>query len=222
MRALILCAGRGEGLRPLTDTTPKPLIRVAGETLLARHLSRLAAAGFKQVVVNTAHLAEQISDYIGDGSRWGLTIRLSHEPAGALETGGGMRNALPLLGPGPFVAINGDIWTDLDFAHLPTSLAGQAHLILVDNPPHNPKGDFGLAGQQVINQPASHTFSGIGVYHPVLLAHHQPGRFSVVPLLRRAIDAGQVSGQVMTGRWFDIGSHQRLALAESKLTRQFP
>jgi len=217
VRALVLCAGRGERLRPLTDKTPKPLIKLAGETLLGRHLARLADAGFSQVVVNVSHLAEQISDYVGDGSRWQLKVRLSREGKPALETGGGMLHALPLLGPGPFLAVNGDTWTDLDFSRLPTSISGQAHLLLVDNPEHKPQGDFGLEDQRIVNHPPAYTYSGVGIYAPALLASHTPGRFSVVPLLRRAIDADRVSGEHFSGRWFDIGSADRLAAARAAI-----
>lgn len=215
MKAIVLCAGRGERLRPLTDQIPKPLIEVGGEALLGRHLARLAQAGFEQAVVNAAHLSEQIVDYVGDGSRWDLRVKLSLEGETALETGGGMLHALPWLGPKPFLAINGDIWTDFDFASLPKTISGLAHLLLVPNPPHNPAGDFGLHGDTLSNQPKQLTFSGIGIYDPKLLAGQSAGKFSITPLLRSAIEQSQISGQQFDGRWFDIGSLARLDAART-------
>ena len=219
MKAIVLCAGRGERLRPLTDSIPKPLIEVGGQPLLGHHLTRLAAGGFSRVIVNAAHLAQQLIDYVGDGSRWGLRVQLSLEGEHALETGGGMLHALPLLGPRPFLAVNGDIWTDFDFASLPDRPTGLAHLVLVPNPPHNPDGDFGLRNDQLINTPRQLTFSGIGVYDPKLLAG-QHGKFSITPLLRAAIDQHLVSGQRFAGRWYDIGNTERLEHARAAVDRR--
>ncbi len=209
-RAIVLCAGRGERLRPLTDHTPKPLIEVGGETLLGRHLKRLASSGIREAVVNAAHLANQIVDYVGDGREFGLKATVVVEGTQALETGGGMLNALPHLGDEPFIAVNGDIWTDFDFASLPQTPAGLAHLVLVTNPEHHPDGDFGLKKPFVVNQPRQLTFSGIGVYRPELVANSTPGKFSITPLLRAAADREQVTGQHFAGPWFDSGTAQRL------------
>lgn len=166
---MILAAGRGERMRPLTDHTPKPLLQAGGRPLIAYHILALAAAGFCDVVINHAHLGTQIEQALGDGSRFGVSIHYSPEGQ-ALETGGGIFRALPLLGPGPFLVVNGDIWTDYDYTRLPSEPAGLAHLVLVDNPPHHPRGDFALAGQRVETEgPALLTFSGIGVYRPELL-----------------------------------------------------
>ncbi len=214
---MVLCAGRGERLRPLTDRVPKPLIEIAGKPLLSRHLEGLAAAGFREVVINTAHLGARIEAFAGDGSRWGLRIRFSREPEGALETGGGIRNALPLLGPAPFAVINGDVWTDYPLAELNRPLDGRAHLVLVDNPPHNLDGDFGMTDGRLSDDPPKFTFSGIGVYHPRLFGARAEPRFPLAPLLREAMAQGLVGAEHYTGRWFDIGSPERLARARAAL-----
>lgn len=213
MRALILAAGRGERMRPLTDTTPKPLLAVGGRPLIEWHLQALAAAGITEVVINHAWLGERIEAALGDGGRFGLQIRYSPEPPGALETAGGIVNALPLLGEAPFLVVNGDIWTDYAFARLPTALGGDlAHLVLVDNPPQHPQGDFRLAGGRVHAEGAPRlTFSGIGVYSPALFAGLPPGRRPLAPVLREAMAGGRVSGEHHRGRWFDIGTPERLA-----------
>lgn len=211
MKAMILAAGRGERMRPLTDRTPKPLLRIGGQTLIEHHVHALVRAGISELVINHAHLGEQLVAALGDGSAHGATIHWSPEPDGALETGGGIFNALPLLDDAPFLAVNADIWTDLDFTGLPAQPDGLAHLVLVDNPEHHPDGDFFLDGSQVsANGPVRLTFSGIGVYRPELFAGSTPGSFPLAPLLRTAMDAGQVSGQHYTGRWFDIGTPERL------------
>ena len=215
---MILAAGRGERMRPLTDTVPKPLIPVAGKPLVVHHLEHLAAAGFREIVVNHAHLGAEIEKALGDGSRWGLQIRYSPEAPGALGTGGGIHRALPLLGPGPFLVVNGDVWTDLPFADLAHAPAALAHLVLVPNPPHNPKGDFPLDGDRVGDGPGERlTFSGIGVYQPALFAGQTPGAFALGPLLRAAAARGQVSGELYEGAWFDVGTPDRLAEAEAYL-----
>jgi len=213
MRALILAAGRGERMRPLTDTTPKPLLAVGGRPLIEWHLQALAAAGITEVVINHAWLGERIEAALGDGGRFGLQIRYSPEPPGALETAGGIVNALPLLGEAPFLVVNGDIWTDYAFARLPTALHGDlAHLVLVDNPPQHPQGDFRLAGERVHAEGAPRlTFSGIGVYSPALFAGLPPGRRPLAPVLREAMAGGRVAGEHYRGRWFDVGTPERLA-----------
>lgn len=216
---MILAAGRGERMRPLTDRTPKPLLPVAGRALIDYHLAALARAGLREVVINHAHLGEQIEAAIGNGSRHGLRISYSPEPEGALETGGGILQALSKLGPGPFVVINGDIWTDYDYARLPQTLDGLAHLVLVDNPPQHPDGDFHLHPDGRVREADGErlTFSGIGVYHPELFAGCEPGRFPLAPLLRRAISAGRVTGEHYRGDWFDIGTPQRLRELDRRL-----
>jgi len=218
MRAMILAAGRGERMRPLTDHTPKPLLPVGGRALIEHHLAALAAAGFREVVINHAHLGAQIEAALGDGARYGLLIRYSPEET-ALETGGGIFRALPLLGPEPFVVINGDIWTDYPLAQLPQAPAGLAHLVLVDNPAHHPQGDFALdaAGRVYEEGQPRFTFSGIGLYRPELFEGCEAGRFALAPLLRRAMAAGRVSGEHYRGAWIDVGTPERLADVERRL-----
>ncbi|HEY8682362.1 MAG TPA: nucleotidyltransferase family protein [Rhodanobacter sp.] len=229
--ALIFAAGLGERMRPLTDHTPKPLLVVGGKPLIVWHLEKLAAAGVHYVVINTSHLAGQFPDTLGDGSRWGLRIRYAYEGTTPLETGGGMLNALPLLGSEPFIAVNGDIWTDADFSALPAVPTGLAHLLLVDNPPQHPHGDFALDAHGIVHDEGESrlTFSGIGVYRHELLRHWrevigetahaeaQPARFRLVPLLRAAMTAGAVSGAHHRGAWTDVGTPERLAQLEATL-----
>lgn len=217
MKAMILAAGRGERMRPLTDSTPKPLLQAGGRTLIEYHLAALVGAGFTDIVINHAHLGGQIEAALGDGHRYGARISYSDEGV-ALETGGGIFKALPLLGDAPFLVVNGDIWTDYPYARLTQPPAGLAHLILVDNPPHHPGGDFALNGDQVREQGENMlTFSGIGVYRPALFDGCEPGRFPLAPLLRRAMAAGEVSGEYYGGAWIDIGTPQRLQELEARL-----
>ncbi len=214
MRAMILAAGRGERMRPLTDHTPKPLLPVAGRPLIEHHLLALAAAGFREVVINHAHLGGMIEAALGDGARFGLEIRYSAEET-ALETGGGIFRALPLLGSEPFLVINGDVWTDYPYARLPAAPDGEAHLVLVPNPPHNPRGDFLLQGGRVLSgEGRCYTFSGIGVYRPELFAGGGEGAFPLAPLLRAAMARGRVSGELYQGCWVDVGTRERLAEVE--------
>lgn len=229
--ALIYAAGLGERMRPLTDQIPKPLLCVGGKPLIVRHLEKLAAAGVHYVVINTSHLAEQFPVALGDGSRWGLRIRYAYEGATPLETGGGMLNALPLLGPEPFLVISGDIWCDADFAALPAQPDGLAHLLMVDNPPHHPLGDFALDGAGVLheNGPAKLTYSGVGVFRAAFVQDWanqvaqstattaQPPRFKLRPLLSAAMRDGAVSGQRHAGQWTDVGTPERLAQLEAQL-----
>lgn len=217
MKAMILAAGKGERMRPLTLTTPKPLIRVAGVPLIEYHLRALVAAGFSEVVINHAWLGQQIEDYLGDGSRFGVRIAYSSEGE-PLETGGGIFRALPLLGDEAFVVVNGDIWTDFDFSTLHRPLDGMAHLVLVDNPEHHPGGDFILADGKVHEgaPPADKlTYSGIAVLHPRLFDGCVDGAFKLAPLLRRAMALEQVSGERLDGHWIDVGTHERLAQVET-------
>lgn len=219
MKAMILAAGKGERLRPLTLHTPKPLVRVAGVPLIEYHLRALAAAGVSEVVINHAWLGQQIEDHLGDGQRFGVAIRYSAEGE-PLETGGGIFRALPLLGDAPFLLINGDIWCDYPFAALSRPLSGLAHLVLVDNPGHHPEGDFVLEGVRVETARdgmPNLTYSGIAVLDPRLFAGCSPGAFKLAPLLRRAMAEGQVSGERFAGRWVDVGTHERLAEIESLL-----
>ncbi|WP_278379445.1 N-acetylmuramate alpha-1-phosphate uridylyltransferase MurU [Stutzerimonas kunmingensis] len=219
MKAMILAAGKGERLRPLTLHTPKPLVRAAGVPLIEYHVRALTAAGFEELVINNAWLGQQIEDYLGDGSRFGVTIRYSAESE-PLETGGGIHRALGLLGDEPFLVVNGDIWTDYDFARLRRPLHGLAHLVLVNNPPHHPQGDFSL-GESAVTEPEVNgdalTYSGISVLHPALFEGCQPGAFKLAPLLRRAMADGQVSGECFGGAWIDVGTHERLAEVEHLL-----
>jgi len=218
MKAMLLAAGRGERMRPLTDHTPKPLLRVGGQTLIGHHIAALARAGYRELVINHAHLGAQLVAALGDGSDYGVHIDYSPEPPGALETGGGIFNALPRLGEGPFVVVNADIWTDFDFALLPRRPGGLAHLVLVDNPVHHPQGDFALQNGHVSADGAPRlTFSGIGVYRPELFAGSPGGSFPLAPLLRRAMADGQVSGERYAGAWFDIGTPERLAAVNRRL-----
>lgn len=212
MRAMILAAGRGERLRPLTDRTPKPLLRVRGAALIEHHLRALARAGFEQVVINTAWLAERIEAALGDGGDYGLAIRYSRETPGALDTGGGIRNALPLLGPEAFAVVNADLYSDYDYARLRRSLSddADAHLVLVPNPPHHPQGDFDLDDGRVTARPRR-TFAGIGIYRPRLFAGYGAERFGLADALRPAIAAGRVTGEWHDGVWFDVGTPEVLA-----------
>ena len=211
MKAMILAAGRGERMRPLTDRTPKPLLPVAGKPLILWHLERLARAGFREIIINHAHLGDQIEALLGEGSAWGVRILYSAEPPGALETAGGIANALPLLGEQPFLVVNGDIFCDWDFARARVP-DGLAHLVLVDNPAHHPAGDFTLADGTVGAGQAPLTFSGIGVYRPGLFAAVPRGTpAKLAPLLHTAIEAGGVSGERHAGRWVDVGTPERLA-----------
>lgn len=223
MKVMILAAGRGERMRPLTDHTPKPLLMVAGKPLIVWHIERLAQAGLCDLVINHAHLGRQIETTLGDGSQLGVRIRYSPENP-ALETAGGIANALHLLGDAPFAVINGDIYCDYDLAQLPRHAAALAntgdlaHLVLVDNPPQHPHGDFCLAQQRIIPrssipdpQSAILTFSGIGVYQPALFQSIQRGTAApLAPLLRTSIAQGSVSGEHHNGLWVDVGTPQRL------------
>ena len=212
MKAMILAAGRGERMRPLTDVTPKPLLKAGGKPLIVWHIERLARAGFTELVVNHAHLGEKIEAVLGNGSRFGVSIRYSNEIE-ALETAGGIANAMPLLGPEPFLVVNGDIFCDYDFTALPRELGElSAWLVLVDNPDHHPDGDFALRNGKVLNG-GEHklTFSGIGIYRPELFAAIARGtKASLAPLLREQMTAGRVGGEHHCGLWLDVGTPQRL------------
>ena len=244
IKAMILAAGRGERMRPLTDSIPKPLLPVAGKPLIVYLIESLARAGFEDIVVNHSHLSEQIVAHLGDGSRYGARIVYSHEPGEGLETGGGIYQALSLLETDPFVVVNGDIWTDYPFERLPRRLSGLAHLVMVGNPPHHRRGDFALQGDRVMAAGAAKlTFSGIGVYRSALFADREPGKFRrernwtaegrsqgagqgrpaskfpLAPVLRQAIERGAVSGEYYSGRWVDVGTLERLEALERELSQ---
>lgn len=212
MRALIFAAGKGERMRPLTDSCPKALLEVRGKPLIVWHLQALRRAGVHEVVINTGWLGAQLPHCLGDGAAYGVHIEWSHEGPEPLETGGGMRRALSLLGDAPFIACNADIFTDFDYARLPEQPAGLAHLVMVDNPSQHPRGDFVLrAGRIHLCGESRLTFSGIGVYRPELLAQYPDGRFGLAPILREAIDFAVVSGEHHRGAWSDVGTPERLA-----------
>ena len=210
---MILAAGRGERMRPLTLARPKPLLEAGGAPLIVHHLRALAAAGFEDVVVNLSWLGLQVREALGDGSRYGLRLHYSDEGPEPLETGGGIFRALPLLGAGPFLVLNGDVWTDVDWSGLRERLApgDLAHLVLVCNPAHNPTGDFVLERGRIVETPGERlTFSGAGVYRAELFSGCSDGIFKLAPLLRTAARAGRVSGELHTGAWLDIGTPERL------------
>lgn len=228
MKAFILAAGRGERMRPLTDHTPKPLLAAGGKPLIVWHLERLAAAGFRDIVINHAHLGAQIETALGDGAHWGLRIQYSPEPPGALETAGGIANALPLLDSEPFLVVNGDVYCDVDFALFSRSTDGNiakcppggARLLFVANPAHHAGGDFSLDGERVIYARGEQTltYAGIGVFAPAMFAAIKPGSvMKLRPLLDAAIAAGTLTGERYAGRWVDVGTPQRLAELDTEL-----
>ena len=220
MRAMILAAGRGERMRPLTDKLPKPMLTAGGKPLLQYHLEALAQAGFTELVINHARYGARIEAWFGDGAAFGVHLRYSAEGDSPLETGGGIKRALPLLGNDPFLVVNGDTWTDFPFASLQPPPTGLAHLVLVPNPAHHPDGDFTLADGEVrSNRQPAHTFSGIGIYHPELFQAVPEHTFPLAPLLRRAMDNHQVTGELYQGVWFDIGTPARLAEIERYLAQ---
>lgn len=221
MRVMILAAGKGERLRPLTDTIPKAMVTAGGKPLIAWHLERLAAAGYREAVVNVSYLAERIMEGLGDGSRYGLRIRYSCERE-PLETAGGIAQARALLGENPFLLVNADIYCELDFAALGKVRLGErlAHLVLVPNPPHRAEGDFSLEDGTVGNRRgARYTYAGIQLMSPELVASVKPGeKAPLAPLLRAAADRGQISGELHRGLWQDVGTRERLAELEAHLS----
>ena len=232
MKALIFAAGLGERMRPLTDHTPKPLLVVGGKPLIVWHLEHMAAAGVRDVLINTSWLADQFPKVLGDGSQWGVKITYSYEGTTPLETGGGMLHALPLLGDAPFLLVNGDIWTDFDFARLPAAPTGLAHLVMVDPPQHSPRGDFVLGNDGLVRDGdgTKLTYAGIGLYRPELLTdwrthtkHDDSAdesispRFPLAPILRAYMADGRIHGEHHQGRWTDVGTPQRLAELEQQL-----
>ena len=218
MKAMILAAGRGERMRPLTDVTPKPLLEVAGKPLVVWLIEALARARFHELVMNVSHLGDRIEHALGDGRRWDVRISYSREPE-ALETAGGIATALPLLGGEPFAVVNADVYTDFDFTTLRERTLSLAHLVLIDNPPHHPAGDFALDGARVAHDGARRfTFSGIGVYHPSLFSGIAAGaKCQLATVLRPQIAAGRVTGEHFGGRWLDVGTPERLAALDRAL-----
>ncbi len=211
MRAMILAAGRGERMRPLTDNVPKPLLEVAGKSLIVYQIEALESAGVKDIVINTGHLGEQIQYELGTGTSFGVDIFYSDEGENILETAGGIIQALSMLGDDPFIVTNADILTDFDYSSLPTEPDFDAHLVLVDNPPHNLSGDFAFENGRVIEQGTQMlTYSGIGVFYPHFFENCKPGRAPLAPLLHMAAKEKRLSGQYFTGVWSDIGTPARL------------
>jgi MurNAc alpha-1-phosphate uridylyltransferase len=212
MKAMILAAGRGERMRPLTDTTPKPLLKVWGKPLLEYTIENLQSAGFKQIVINLAHLGQQIRDYCGNGERWNVTIDYTDEGDTALETAGGIANALPLLGEEPFLVVNADIICDYPLATLRDRTIDLAHLVLIENPAHHPQGDFSLTSDSLLSDEGGEkfTFSGIGVYHPAMFQYLPTGPLKLRPVLDQAIQQNRISGEKYAGLWMDVGTPQRL------------
>ena len=214
MRAMILAAGRGERLRPMTDRLPKALVEVHGRSLLERHLDRLREAGIKKVVINLGWLGEQVAERVGSGSRYGLEVVYSPEGDNILETGGGIHRALPMLGSDPFLVINADILTDMPIPEVELADGIDAHLVMVPTPEYRDHGDFDVVHGRVTNDLVL-TFAGVAVYRPAFFNDCEPGRFSVVPMLRKAADTGLLSGGVYTGYWADVGTPERLAAIEA-------
>ncbi|MCF7222457.1 N-acetylmuramate alpha-1-phosphate uridylyltransferase MurU [Marilutibacter chinensis] len=240
MKALIFAAGLGERMRPLTDHTPKPLLRAGGRPLIVWHLEKLAACGVREVVINTSWLAAQFPQALGDGSRWNLRLRCAYEGTTPLETGGGMLHALPFLADASgsdeaFLLVNGDIWTDYDFARLPREPDGLAHLVMVDRPAHATHGDFALDADGLVRADGQQrlTYAGLGVYRPQLLDGWETvigdceqvdgkPRFRLAPILKAHMDAGRISGEHHRGAWTDVGTPQRLAELDARLAAIAP
>jgi MurNAc alpha-1-phosphate uridylyltransferase len=213
--ALILAAGLGERMRPLTTHTPKPLLQVHGKPLIVHHIEKLAAADVRYIVINTSHLADQFPDVLGDGSRWGVRLRYAYEGPTPLETGGGMHNALPLLGPEPFIVVSADIWSDIDYAALPREPEGVAHLVMVDNPDFHPRGDFALKDGRLYEGDGPTgaerlTFGNVGVYRREIVENEVAGRFKLLPMYQRAIAAGRLSGEKYSDFWRNVGTPAQL------------
>jgi MurNAc alpha-1-phosphate uridylyltransferase len=219
MKAMILAAGYGKRLRPLTDHTPKPLLPIGGKPMIVHHLEKIADSEIKEVVINLGHLGSKIPQSLGNGSTWGLSIEYSDEGPDPLETGGGMAKALPLLGSETFLLVNGDVWTDLDFSTIPSSLSGndQAMLFLVDQPGWRDKGDFKLDGNRVQESDNPDLlYAGIALYHPSILDGAKVEKFSIVPRLKKAIQEDRVAGRKIVGEWDDVGTPERLSALREK------
>jgi N-acetyl-alpha-D-muramate 1-phosphate uridylyltransferase len=217
MKAMILAAGRGERMRPLTDEVPKPLLQVGGKPLIQYHLENLAAIGVRDIVINLAWLGAKIPAVLGDGERFGVRISYSDEGESALETGGGICNALPLLGSEPFIVVSGDVWTEFPFATLNLATHDVAHFVMVPNPDFHAAGDFGLANQRMTESGTRYTYANIGVFTPEFFAGRKPEWFALRPLMDEWIRKGRVSGELYEGRWRNIGTPAQLATLDREL-----
>ena len=218
---MILAAGRGERMRPLTDALPKPLLPVAGKPLIQYHLEALAAAGVREIVINLAWKGAMIRSALGDGTRFGVRIEYSDEGDAALETGGGVFKALPMLGSGPFVVVSGDVWTDYPLSSAPARLGDSdvAHFVVVPNPEFHDRGDFGLQAGRMAAQGERYTYANIGVFRPEFFAGCQPGRFALAPLMFEWIAKGRVSGELYAGRWHNVGTPAQLEALDAEVSR---
>ena len=218
---MILAAGRGERMRPLTDQIPKPLLPVAGRPLIVHWVERLVHAGISDLVVNHSWLGDQIEAALGDGAPYGARIRYSPEPFGRLDVAGGIINALALLGDAPFIAVNADVWTDYSLERLEREPVGSFHLVMVDNPAHHPAGDFALTDDRLgLDVEPRLTFAGIGLYRATLFARHAPGRRRLLPLLEQAIRGGEATGEHYRGDWVDVGTPERLHELDQRIRQQ--
>lgn len=219
IKAIILSAGYGKRLRPLTDRIPKPLVPVGGKPLIVHHLEKLAASGFREIVINLGHLGSKIPEALGNGSSWGLSIAYSDEGPEPLETGGGITKALPLLGQETFLVVNGDVWCDLDFSAIPSQLPEKddALLFLVPQPEWRDRGDFSLRDNRVVESESPDLlYAGIALYHPRILDGAKVEKFSIVPRLRQSIASGRVGGILHSGKWDDVGTPERLDALQSE------
>ncbi len=220
MRAMVLAAGRGERLRPLTDDIPKSLVEVGGQSLLERHLDNMRSAGIKTVVINLGWLGDRIVDRVGSGSRYGLDVSYSQEGDNILETGGGIHKALPMLGTKPFLVVNADIYTDMPVPDVELEDEHLGHLVMVPTPDYRERGDFDIDAGLIRNgEVCAHTFSGVAIYRPEFFAGCEAGRFPLAPMLREAADRGELSGSLYEGQWTDVGTPERLAALEASLKR---
>ena len=221
MKVMILAAGRGQRMRELTERCPKPLLKIKGVSLVEHHIQALKKQGFSEFVINIAYLGEQIKQALGSGEQWGVSIEYSDEAGSALETGGGIFKALPLLGDKHFLVVNADVWTDFSYASLRKQITSNIHLVLVNNPTHNLGGDFQLQRDRVVTQGGeSLTYSGVGVFHPSVFSAETGGVFPLAPLIRQQIANAEVSGQLHNGVWVDVGTPERLAFLESQMLTQ--
>ncbi|AOE49120.1 N-acetylmuramate alpha-1-phosphate uridylyltransferase MurU [Kangiella sediminilitoris] len=222
MKAMILAAGRGERMRPLTDRHPKPLLKVDGRALIEWHIEALKEAGINEILINTSWLGDQIPEYLGDGGYWGVNLTFSHEP-NALETAGGIRKALDFFDDEPFIVVSGDVWSEYNYEQLLSQPTKSAHIVLAPNPEHHPEGDFQLRDDNLVIAEGDdkYTFSGIGVYHPKVFADVPLGEpYPLAPLLRELMVEAEVTGELMEGRWHDVGTPERLKKLNESFQRR--